>query len=718
MKLKSFILLFIFGLFIFLLPSFAEAACQLACYDSSFVGYSCKWVHSTDWSDGLCSCGWERLGLIGSASYTNVPSTYYMCESGNCANSGTTYSNCKADAFPIGYDGATCTAIDGDWSFPNNCTECVKSGHWDASQSKCVECSGKTENRILGNTSSVGDVCNDNFPAGDGKCESACGASSACDEFSPGQQGNCPSGQKCNNSCQCETSAQTCSAACTSAGYDNGLCFYGSTSCSAQGYPYSYNQYCHHNCSLKSGTSCDGTCLCFDTDSNKPTCTYYSSGSTCYYNGFTTCTNSGWSSCSYSTCSLCSGKKTYDCTASGCSNLRCKKNSCGADCAVDSDCPSGSTCQSDCTCSGVCSGDIDVYPEDDTEPCDYTIDIYNVDNCQGKTWRVERNGSYVSSGTVGSNTDWSKTLYDDDLDADSYEYVLKIDGDEKDYDSVNCSSAAYTLSVNSSPIAGISISGSPSTYSGTTNYQKTNISAGTSLSLTAPATYSSYSFSSWSGCNSVGGTGNRTCYLTMNSNKNVTANFTSAANNPPTCNYLSASPTSGNLPLNVSFTGSGSDSDGTIAQYEFDFGDGSAKVYSGTAGTTHTYNAVGTYCAKLRVKDNEGAWSTNTGNCPGGTCTTQVTVTEAGAAISPPGVATNAATGIAQTSAVLNGTLNDMGGAASCLVWFKWGPTTAMANSTPVQTKTSTGSFSANISGLTSGQTYYFEAFAKNGGSW
>jgi len=395
------------------------------------------------------------------------------------------------------------------------------------------------------------------------------------------------------------------------------------------------------------------------------------------------------------------------------------KDACGAECNQDgSGCPVGSTCQSNCTCSGVCSGDIDVYPEDDTEPCDYTIDIYNVDNCQGKTWRVERNGSYVSSGTVGSNTDWSKTLYDDDLDADSYEYVLKIDGDEKDYDSVNCSSAAYTLSVNSSPIAGISISGSPSTYSGTTNYQKTNISAGTSLSLTAPATYSSYSFSSWSGCNSVGGTGNRTCYLTMNSNKNVTANFTSAANNPPTCNYLSASPTSGNLPLNVSFTGSGSDSDGTIAQYEFDFGDGSSKVYSSTTGATHTYNAAGTYCAKLRVKDDDGAWSTNTGNCPGGTCTAQITVTEAGAAIYPPGVATNAATGIAQTSAVLNGTLNDMGGAASCLVWFKWGPTTAMANSTPVQTKTSTGSFSANISGLTSGQTYYFEAFAKNGGSW
>ncbi len=114
----------------------------------------------------------------------------------------------------------------------------------------------------------------------------------------------------------------------------------------------------------------------------------------------------------------------------------------------------------------------------------------------------------------------------------------------------------------------------------------------------------------------------------------VSLNITAAPNNPPTCNYLSASPSSGGAPLNVSFTGSGSDSDGTIAQYEFDFGDGSSKVYSSTAGTTHTYNTVGTYCAKLRVKDDDGAWSTNTGNCPGGTCTQTITVTGDGSIIS------------------------------------------------------------------------------------
>ncbi len=88
-------------------------------------------------------------------------------------------------------------------------------------------------------------------------------------------------------------------------------------------------------------------------------------------------------------------------------------------------------------------------------------------------------------------------------------------------------STNYTLSVNSSPITGISITGSPSTYSGTTNYQKTGITSGTSLSLTAPATSGSYDFSIWSGCNSVGGTGNRTCNVTMNSNRTATANYTS-----------------------------------------------------------------------------------------------------------------------------------------------------------------------------------------------
>jgi hypothetical protein len=96
----------------------------------------------------------------------------------------------------------------------------------------------------------------------------------------------------------------------------------------------------------------------------------------------------------------------------------------------------------------------------------------------------------------------------------------------------------------------------------------------------------------------------------------------------------------------------------------------------------------------------------------------QLTVIAVGVTINPPQVTTNAATNITSTSATLNGTLNSLGGAASCLVWFEWGPTTSYGNSTPVQTLTSTGAFLANISGLASNTTYYFEAKAKNGGSW
>ncbi len=93
-----------------------------------------------------------------------------------------------------------------------------------------------------------------------------------------------------------------------------------------------------------------------------------------------------------------------------------------------------------------------------------------------------------------------------------------------------------------------------------------------------------------------------------------------------------------------------------------------------------------------------------------------LTVTSAGAAITQPSVTTNSVTNITKTSVTLNGTLNNMGNAVSCLVWFEWGPTTSYGNSTPVQTLTSSGAFSANISGLNSNTNYYFKARAKNGG--
>ncbi len=61
-------------------------------------------------------------------------------------------------------------------------------------------------------------------------------------------------------------------------------------------------------------------------------------------------------------------------------------------------------------------------------------------------------------------------------------------------------------------------------------------------------------------------------------------------------------------PSTVTFTGIASDSDGTIAGYEWDFGDGSTG--SGSS-VSHTYSTVGVYLATLTVTDDHGA-STST----------------------------------------------------------------------------------------------------------
>lgn len=85
--------------------------------------------------------------------------------------------------------------------------------------------------------------------------------------------------------------------------------------------------------------------------------------------------------------------------------------------------------------------------------------------------------------------------------------------------------------------------------------------------------------------------------------------------NPPLCSSLSAIPLTGPAPLTVSFTGTGSDSNGEVVAFEFTFGDGARQTINknvgsnGSASTSHAYEAGGSYTATLRVRDNAGNFS-------------------------------------------------------------------------------------------------------------
>lgn len=80
----------------------------------------------------------------------------------------------------------------------------------------------------------------------------------------------------------------------------------------------------------------------------------------------------------------------------------------------------------------------------------------------------------------------------------------------------------YVLNVNINPSGGGTVTGAGINCSGTCSY---SYSSGTNITLTASAN-SGYTFSGWSGCDSISGT---TCYVTMNANKTVTANFSASS---------------------------------------------------------------------------------------------------------------------------------------------------------------------------------------------
>ena len=116
--------------------------------------------------------------------------------------------------------------------------------------------------------------------------------------------------------------------------------------------------------------------------------------------------------------------------------------------------------------------------------------------------------------------------------------------------------------------------------------------------------------------------GTYTVTLTVTDNYGATATATataqiSAANAPPVADAggpytVSINPPPAGTGGTVAFNGTGSsDPDGTIASYDWDFGDGTVVLDAGPT-PSHTYAASSTYIVTLTVTDNGGATATDT----------------------------------------------------------------------------------------------------------
>jgi PKD repeat protein len=180
---------------------------------------------------------------------------------------------------------------------------------------------------------------------------------------------------------------------------------------------------------------------------------------------------------------------------------------------------------------------------------------------------------------------------------------------------------------------------------------------------------------------------------------------------------LSATPTSGPVPLVVNFDASSSiDPDGTIVSYMWNFGDGTT---ASGATASKTYSTAGTYSASVKVTDNAGLTTVKSVTITA-TTTTTPPVTSSTSTMSVAGLTVTAtANKGGQTQAMAQVTINDNNGkpVAGATVNGTWSgavsgsasgttSTTGMASMTSSRTKSS-GSITFTVTGVSlSGYTY------------
>jgi PKD repeat protein len=166
----------------------------------------------------------------------------------------------------------------------------------------------------------------------------------------------------------------------------------------------------------------------------------------------------------------------------------------------------------------------------------------------------------------------------------------------------------------------------------------------------------------------------------------LTGTFSSSGGLPPVA-VATASVTSGTYPLTVQFSSAGSlDPDGTIAAYDWDFGDGTG---SASANPAHVFNAAGSFPVTLVVRDATGLSSP--------VATVLISV------VAPPNQLPVAAAAVSSTAGVAPLTANfssagsyDPDGSISSYLWnFGNGTTSASAN--PSSTYTAPGNYTVTL---------------------
>lgn len=155
---------------------------------------------------------------------------------------------------------------------------------------------------------------------------------------------------------------------------------------------------------------------------------------------------------------------------------------------------------------------------------------------------------------------------------------------------------------------------------------------------------------------------------------------------------------------------------------------------SALAGFTYSTTVAGTYTTTLSLAQPGGAYSQQifvkfnpvavqsyNGNIPvGGGGATSINVAATGVGVNTvPSVTTGAASAITQTTATLAGSITANGCSAITAYGVEYSLTNGFPNGTGTavpSTNLAGGNFSSNVTGLTPGLTYYYHAYATNGG--